>query len=138
MNKERILLLAHMIEKSIAPVAQPDLHFNMGAFCSPVAGYLWDDPEADYIPECGTIGCIAGWACLAFGETSHNPHHPGIGSVWAGSLLDLGVGEAHRLFYPPDDVKYEEVTPTQAAIVLRHLVETGEVDWEGVLDLVTE
>jgi hypothetical protein len=123
MNKERLLLLADMIENKRPPSVQPDLDFHMAMF--------WEAPEdKGFGPEdpeyhtCGTSACIAGWAVATFGSGTTNQKE-----IFreARVLLNLTEGQADGLFLPADpDDHATKIAPT----VMRHLVATGEVDWD--------
>lgn len=116
MNTERLLKLAEHIEA--LEMGQFDPHtftndpvkFNMG---------YW---------SCGTVACIGGWAdCLWAGEEGW--------LMATKDILDLEHNKAEELFYPGStrnaehEYNYEDITPKMAASCIRHLVETGEVDW---------
>lgn len=120
MNKENVLAVADAIEKH----SIPDLGFNMGALIE--TGYT-----DMYGTDCKTVACIAGWAlCLK----NNLPATPVAFSIMteAGDWLDLTTAQQYLLFCSPTPEKYVEFgekTPAQAVAVLRHLAETGEVDW---------
>ena len=114
MNKERILELADVIEK--VPLAghvlinegpkEPD-HFNM---------IEW---------HCGSCACIGGWAEHIWKDEDN-----------AAGALGLSYMQEARLFFMRDyrgKTAMLSVTPSQAASCLRHLAETGIVDWERAL-----
>jgi hypothetical protein len=87
----------------------PDLQFSMHEY------------------NCGTYACIAGWAIFAqdgYINSSRNIHH------YAQELLGLDDDQANDLFLNWGDI--EDPTPNQAIKVLKHLKETGEVDWSIV------
>lgn len=129
MNKERILALADLIEKQPHTPVQAESGFNM----------------ADLVRECGTPACIAGWA--AWEEEGRPAAVSAPDTGWclerkAQQYLGLAPsGEAelsdtaYSLFYPEGDQVgfYDEITPAQAAACLRHLAETGEVDWDHAM-----
>ncbi len=129
MNRENILAVADAIEKH----SIPDLGFNMADFFG--AGF--NDRTGR---RCGTTACIAGWAhALKNGEGA-------IASfVIPSEIADwLGINEqaAENLFYAsnyPMNERYIEadwfsnIAPDTAVSVLRHLAETGEVDWDRAL-----
>lgn len=120
MNKERIEQLARAIEThEIA-----ELGFNML--------FLREANEVDASGHnCGTVACIAGWAC-ALGNI-HSTFRA------AAEWLDISYHEAgSELFFPGDEsgiivYDWSEITPAHAAAVLRRLVETGKVEWAAVL-----
>lgn len=118
MNKERILALAEKIEKL------PHRNREVGGFT--MVSYTRTDGE------CRTPACIAGHAVFEFDKAQWEilgsrdfPHTADI----ANYLLDLDYNtQGMELFYPTDR-HWSDITPVQAASVLRHLAETGEVDW---------
>jgi hypothetical protein len=130
MNKERILLLADMIETNASPAAQPDLGFNMATYFSDEGVFHRHGAVKSGGTECGTVGCIAGWAALAF------PHAYDLDWGQRGfygrgqQALDLTDLQADLLFTPDVVMLYSEITPDHAVCVLRHFAETGEVDWD--------
>lgn len=121
MNRENILKVADAIESH----SIPDLGFNMS---------LWIDrkpgPEDDRSGHnCGTTACIAGWAVAVMN---------------GGVIPEVGVpiqDDAEKYFglnwTDGEDLFVNWVgkspTPAEAVIVLRHLAETGEVDWDRAL-----
>ena len=142
MNAERINQLADDLDKVQA--------INPNGFNLNVWGYgmlrsipAFDSMENstlstdDRIEQCGTAGCIAGWTALLYGELRH-AEHP---SSFAHGYLALNEYEAHDLFAPTeydedesDDcnsnrVIYAQINAGMAAKVLRHLANTGDVDW---------
>ena len=71
--------------------------------------------------------CICAWTHHAAGQTHRplarlNPVH--LARQWLGIPLQ----EATRLFHPDLDT-YGDVTAKQAAKVIRHYADTGEVEW---------
>jgi len=77
--------------------------------------------------ECGSPACIGGWARAIFRYRSLNIND-------AGREL-LGLGDSvHPLFWPTerkmaDGTLAYNASPADAAAVLTHLLNTGEVDW---------
>lgn len=65
--------------------------------------------------ECGTIGCIAGWADSILPEREHF-----MGVPWKDKLAELFHGGENP----------RSVTPEQAAIALRSYLTTGEARWD--------
>lgn len=81
--------------------------------------------------HCGTAACIAGWAHVKFDPTNTSYCYS---DDVAQPLLGLSDDAAEALFYPAgtemsDGQSGYMATPTQAANVLDHLIQTGEVDW---------
>ena len=123
MNKERILEIADLIE-----TGHERMVFDMEVF-------------GDEHP-CGTAACIAGWAVARFGENDDAEeidHRRPLGDAvfdGAQSVLGLSFPEAHQLFAPNerrDGVSMSDVTASHAVRTLRHLAETGEVDWRATM-----
>lgn len=135
MNKTNILAVADAIEQHTIPW----LGFNMLNYKTVV--------NADMSGHnCGTTACIAGWANairLRLKET-----HPSWGgwcehdgaADWLGieTYSSSGDSTADKLFYArnhpdykPDkaEATWASITAEQAVRTLRHLAETGEVDW---------
>jgi hypothetical protein len=120
-------------------------HFNMS--------YLVYNPRGRYdatlenLHTCNTTACIAGWAAYAAGYRGNDSEEI---EVIAADYLGLNHeptpvvigGQAGQLFYPPvfdaapigdrDSSGYYQATPEQAAVVLNHLIETGEVKWDVI------
>lgn len=59
------------------------------------------DPKEERSPQCGTIGCIAGWAVILTHKIPRKPNAqmPNIGRPHGAEALDLTDVEALRLFY---------------------------------------
>lgn len=130
MNIERLETIAEWLEVD-APHTDGSHGFNMD-------GFLVDN-SVDYAGrDCGTVMCIGGAAVQFFGNTSHySVEHE------AAFLLDLDKEQSSQLFYPEglrqhfeDDLGWDwnEIKPQDAAKVIRHLIKTGEVNWEIILD----
>lgn len=68
-------------------IAEEPKRLNMGMIAKTV------DQENKNSPKCGTVGCIAGWACLLSGMDVNQ-------ASWsrAEELLDLDGDESFRLF----------------------------------------
>ena len=75
--------------------------------------------------DCGTVGCISGWAVWHWNLQLFTA------SREVGRLLGLTDVQSKALFTPSRTygVGYRHVTPVMAGAVLRHLAETGQVDW---------
>ena len=129
MNTARLLALADAIEGHVLP----ELGFNMEVYYSTAYRNLPDRSGH----ECGTIACIAGWACKLYGSLGEGYF------ATAAYHLDLDYETANELFIPPGPAHWDEenhswqefpvntwkATPAQAARVIRHLAATGKVDW---------
>ena len=129
MNKERILALADLIEGQE--------HTN-DWYVGEVHGFNMNK----LVYDCGTPSCIAGWAAWealdqpkvlktkVFGDSDYIEKTAAeyLGLEYNSCNADKGC---YRLFYPNTPV-YSDITPIMAATVLRHLAETGEIDWSIV------
>lgn len=72
--------------------------------------------------ECGTVACIGGTAELIGGFT--------FSSIFDNHALDT-------LFYPPRSLRYEIITPAQAAAALRNYLTHGAADWPSAVAATT-
>lgn len=101
----------------------------------------WDQPigeilegasvYSDNVGACGTAMCIGG-AIEQFSGVDAYEHILGVD----GSDEDDKVIILQQLFHP-DENGYEKgyyATPQQAAKVVRHFIDTGEVDWSKMND----
>lgn len=86
----------------------PDERFDMGQWTSA-------NRAEDMIHDCGTCGCIGGWAEAISGQAA---------SVW----LDLTDYQSQLLFNP-FHVDWDTITRERAVDVLTRFIETGEVMW---------
>jgi hypothetical protein len=129
MNKERLIKLAKKLESPEAAA-----HFNLGEWFAVEGDSVdsADEPVSVLIKKCGTTACIAGWAVAMFMPDKS------YGSAFffenGKEALELNYNEARALFLGIDLAETTgmcmmDVTPIQAASVIRHLVDTGEVDW---------
>ena len=125
MNKERILEIADLIEAG---------HERM----------VFDMTEWGGEHPCGTAACIAGWTVARFGwngramQIDHRRPLGGGRDVFDGAqcVFGLAYSEAQRLFAPNerrDGADMWEVTAEHAVRTLRHLAETGNVDWRATM-----
>ncbi|MCV0350234.1 MAG: hypothetical protein K5863_09165 [Nitratireductor sp.] len=139
MNITAIQNLASLLENL---PAQHERGFNMETY---IDENLIDE-ETNVGFKCNSTACIAGWACLAldydgtFRKTIRTKEPNGLYEGVAAEILDLDEDTALSLFEPMNtdfddrtDVRWDTITPQQAAKVLRHLAKTGEVDWSIVL-----
>lgn len=123
MNKDNVLKVADAIENH----SIPDLGFNMGGYILPA------DAETPDLSghNCGTIGCIAGWAASVAKGSIIDDDASG---DKAGKFLGLSGFQRMELFVPSGWLD-NNVTSSKAVAVLRHLAETGEVDWSVAASL---
>jgi hypothetical protein len=121
MNKERVLALAELIEK------QP----HVGKEEETTEGF----DMAQWFHPCGTPACIAGWTlALKYGDwTPALQDKRGAGGVEADAADYLGLEgtQSAQLFFVGHEAEKSlaDVTPQDAAKLLRHFAETGKVDW---------
>lgn len=93
--------------------------------------------------ECGTTGCIAGWAAASMVENGEVKFDLTAGASFRGvsyyasdipnlaaHWLDLSYNQRDDLFLGPHHCGYSSVTIDDAVRVLEYLKETGKVDWE--------
>lgn len=134
MNRELLTQIAEWLEAG-APHKAGISQFNMNKLID-TASYT-NSPNP--IHGCGTACCIAGAAIQFTQENKNLPpmdRLPAISANWqqAGELLRLQDDLAYALFFGENlegkwIVDLEEVTAKDAAKVIRHLLATGEVDW---------
>ncbi|RWM32592.1 MAG: hypothetical protein EOR77_21415 [Mesorhizobium sp.] len=118
-----------------------DRGFNMTSYVA--AGVSVEQTNVGF--QCNSTACIAGWASLVLGENGEimktarkSSEVDDFYEDFAGDLLGLDHRTAMELFEPMNvliepDAAWDEVTPRQAAKVLRNLAKTGEVDWSIAL-----
>ena len=136
MKTERIIELADHLDSEVLDLYHPRDRNKAGA--NPLFSMLvYSEKNAynNHAEECGTCACIAGHTIHLWGrgiQPSDFKHD-------ARMLLGLEIDIADELFEPcdhmeawyfqddPDDPAF--ISSHRAARVLRHLAETGEVDW---------
>jgi hypothetical protein len=132
MNIERLEIIAKWLEAG-APHVDGTYGFNMDVFLL----HNRQDYSGEY---CGTAMCIGGAAIQFFSKLASNCRNK---DARARDLLGLADVEAKKLFYPytldrhfknSRDWEWSQIKPQDAAKVIRHLIDTGEVDWEIILD----
>lgn len=114
MHKDRILALADLIEQQPHTSPSSERGFTM----------------ADFTHDCGTPACLAGWAAW---ESENRPEviEWSLAASKATQFLCIGYDMADELFEPDDIAGWDRITPAHAAFTLRHLAETGVVDWSA-------
>jgi hypothetical protein len=133
-HKRRLLKLAQALESPAA-----ERHFDMANWFEHTGLHSLPGnmPVGKAIQDCGTVACIAGWA-VAVHEPKLKLCDAPVGAVFERAKKLLGLDElvAKYLFLPASAPHVDEnflnvygANPKQAARVVRHLVETGEVDW---------
>lgn len=130
MNKQNILRLADALD-NVELAKSHNIGFNMATFVS-----TFDIDRTEH--DCGTVACIAGWAVAMFGHNG-KPRASPLSAMklnnfptpeeHATRTLGLSYVTAQSLFYPGNP-RYHQITPKVAAATLRHLAETGVVDWD--------
>jgi hypothetical protein len=124
MNKENILKVADAIENATL-TKDHGIGFNMAYFFES-SGHLEDHTHQ----ECGTTACIAGWASLISEKEVAARDDPDVMEDVAMEYLGLSNMQAVDLFYARCVRKpMADITQAEAVRVLRHLAETGKVDW---------
>ncbi|MDB5531558.1 MAG: hypothetical protein JWR51_4661 [Devosia sp.] len=122
MNKENILKVADAIEQH----SIPDLGFNMHNWT-----YAADSVVTDHSGHnCRTVACIAGWAArVATGHMIRDSYSEEVAAEFFG--MDGENDDPAALFSPRniDSDLWRSIDQQQAVLTLRHLAETGEVDW---------
>lgn len=84
-----------------------------------------------FFHTCGTPACIAGWAdTLSGADDWSGATRTDCVEERAAKWLGLAASQAYALFWGGTEIKdLKSVSPTHAASVLRHLADTGRVDW---------
>ena len=143
MNKEKIKILEETVAsmphyKDGSVFTKSDMekdHFSMNYIGTKNNNFVLQElPQSD--EHCGTTMCLAGLAVglfrpeeYTFNQKRHMTAHA------AKKILGLNHREAHKLFFMESSRhQYKDVKPEDAAAVLRHFRETGEVNWDMVLD----
>ena len=120
MHVERLTELAEWLEAGAPHKGNVD-GFNMNVF------------EANDVPGCGTVCCIAGAANQFFGNDGSRENDSFHADDYAAARLDLDKQIAEDLFFVNaygESIDRCDITPAWAARTIRHLIATGEVDWE--------
>ena len=125
MNKERLTEVALWLE-----AGAPERKFNMNRFLN-----------TDTTNGCGTECCIAGYAVTKYApEQVISAEMYGTADDLARDLLGLSNEDAGQLFYAKSPLGYsytghwEDISPYDAAIVVRNFIKTGQVDWSLALE----
>jgi hypothetical protein len=120
MNTDRIRHLADVIEAQPHTTLAAESGFNMN----------------NWTHTCGTPACICGWTNYV--RTGDDEGFLGDVSA-AAHYLGISGRQAEELFSPEETgedgdnfLSWSDITPAHAAAVLRHLAETGRVDWSVV------
>lgn len=121
------------LEQAAQVVANMDAQFNMNWWFDDEGHERTPQPSHELLHSCNTTACLGGTMNALF--------FPGREELWqvVGQYVGLDVREANQLFFPEGVDRYGnghlECTDAKlGAAVLRHLAQTGEVDWPGVTD----
>ncbi len=131
MNKERLLAVADIVEKGHHKFNGIDAVLMMGDWLEPNIGEdyipIRSDLKDPTVQHCNTAACIAGFTCLIFDykEASIHNYEYDVAKK-AAELLELDREQSSYLFVGRT---YNDITGPNAAKVIRHFVETGDVDW---------
>lgn len=137
MNVELLARIAEWLEAG----GYDDKHgFNMAC------GVVRKDDTSAPGHDCHTMCCIAGYAVMMFCNTTASAalrmdwelRAPGNTLSWvvdvlplARQVLDLDQKTADDLFTPPGYDDWGVWPPERAARMIRHLIDTGEVNWHA-------
>lgn len=148
MKVTAINTLVHLLE-NIPPESQQG--FNMHYYLEDAFG-----ETTNVAHTCGTVACLAGWTAqrlsmrgdqiLTLPRTQNDIRKHAVVAYYehgvhqlAQKILGLTAKQADQLFTPMDyfydeeeleDVNWADIQPAQAVKVLKHLRDTGEVDWK--------
>jgi hypothetical protein len=99
-------------------IRKPAKWFNMATWFRKMSRMGRNGPV-----DCGSVGCIAGWARDIYGSGKGEALKEGQ------QLLGLTSDQADALFFAHGIARKSLISPHRAAKVLRRLAKTGEVDW---------
>jgi hypothetical protein len=136
LNIPALTTLAEQLEARSFP---SNVMFCMNYFNNPIAevrrlgasGYYAEGADVEMVNHCGTAACIAGLTKVIFDLPG------GIMTGFDTAAYFLGLTDEKYidrmgdciLFYPNTNDPWSQITPALAAKVVRHLIETGEIDW---------
>lgn len=129
-NRENVMRLAKAFAtKELAVREVNPIGYNQGSWYE-TRHNVNDDHSGNF---CQTTACVAGWAIhlLADGQRKRHPDGYAESHEAAGTrLLGLDGKQAAMLFYTSAPECYDKRFATcTVAACLKHLAETGEVDW---------
>jgi hypothetical protein len=135
MHTDRVLEVAAAIRKAPPEAFDMRFYYDYQGRWNPESGLPANDPEIDAnttivtggLGQCGTVGCIAGWAVSIFHEEAREiiDEDIVIGVDWeylGSEILGLTDDEAHRLFmghWFPGGMSH--ITNEDAAAYLEHI-----------------
>ncbi len=123
---KRLLELSRLVRHGI-----PEIEFNMGHFIrSPL-------PDGTALVQCGTSGCIAGYAVALYEPKSFTRDNECRLEDLAAEILGLSFTESKDLFFARTDGQpflnegesLCTIKADHAARVLEHFALTDEIDW---------
>lgn len=79
----------------------------------------------ELVHDCGTCGCIGGWAEAMYAEEGKITGHV----EPAAKLLGLDDETGYALFYPDNIEDYDSISQSEAVQTIDKLINTGVVDW---------
>lgn len=127
-HRERLTRLAEWLE---AGAPHEHVKFNMRTY------FRFTGEHGETVPfleeACGAVCCIAG-AATQFFDPDRVRTYCYVGKQvfkHAKNLLGLTWGQAQDLFIPRT-LHRDKIKPQDAAKVIRHFLDTGEVDWSIV------
>ena len=125
MNKEMLHKVADLLEE--VHHARPD-DFKMSDWGDENKDVMEALQEKPMRVKCNSAACIAGWTTMVFGSVRSDDSF----EYQAKSILDLDDNLSNHLFIPDQegDVDPFKSTAIGASRVVRHLAETGVVDWD--------
>lgn len=130
-NRENVLKVADAIEKHSIEW----LGFNMDEWAAE-AGKSYPDR----LDSCSTVACLAGWTYVVrYPSTTPEQLLRLSDDFYSGkqrtvltraeTFLELTDRESDDLFRPSGAGAWNKIEPSKAVAVLRHLAETGVIDW---------
>ena len=134
MNVENILKVAALLDR--VHLLKPE-GFTMTKFGGGKSRAPQPEAPREEFENCGTVGCVAGWAVALYDPFSSREIAPSVSDL-AQKLLGLDNTQTDDLFcmmYVDPDIwgehalEHPAANAKRAAHVLRHLAKTGEVDW---------
>jgi hypothetical protein len=105
----------------------PEERFNMAQWSARQSGNVDYTVPEDLLTDCGTAGCIGGWACALAGTRETRKFNSTEIMDTARNYLGLTHEQAAALFLPD---RLDGRTRAEAIAVLDTLIKTGQPHWE--------
>lgn len=113
----------------------PDDQYPMGR-----NGFNMRTSSAKY--ECGSVGCIGGWAWVAMNlDAVERDADDGLFKLTnyqtdraSNFVHEMSSKELLHLFFPPFSADYDSITTKEAALAIDNYLTTGYAQWESVLE----